>query len=131
MNSKNSARYNFDLMIRWIQKPCQILSLGMTITFRYWTMNKTISLLSGLLMTALSIMAGTETDTEKRTGELVVMTYNIHHCNPPSAGDKIDIPAIAAVITNMMSLYRKGSTPREFAAISLLAIARKARPVLE
>jgi len=29
---------------------------------------------------------------------LKVMTYNIHHCNPPSAGDKIDVEAIAAVI---------------------------------
>jgi endonuclease/exonuclease/phosphatase family metal-dependent hydrolase len=27
-----------------------------------------------------------------------VMTYNIHHCNPPSAGDKIDVEAIARVI---------------------------------
>lgn len=27
------------------------------------------------------------------------MTYNIHHCNPPSAGDKIDIEAIAQVIS--------------------------------
>ncbi|MCE6990209.1 endonuclease/exonuclease/phosphatase family protein [Dyadobacter sp. CY323] len=27
-----------------------------------------------------------------------VMTYNIHHCNPPSAGDKIDVEAIAKVI---------------------------------
>ncbi|WP_229215013.1 endonuclease/exonuclease/phosphatase family protein [Dyadobacter bucti] len=29
---------------------------------------------------------------------LKVMTYNIHHCNPPSAGDKIDVEAIAKVI---------------------------------
>ena len=29
---------------------------------------------------------------------LTVMTYNVHHCNPPSAGDKIDIEAIARVI---------------------------------
>ena len=26
------------------------------------------------------------------------MTYNIHHCNPPSAGAKIDVEAIAQVI---------------------------------
>ncbi|QRR04339.1 endonuclease/exonuclease/phosphatase family protein [Dyadobacter sandarakinus] len=26
------------------------------------------------------------------------MTYNIHHCNPPSAGDRIDVEAIAKVI---------------------------------
>ena len=30
---------------------------------------------------------------------LKVMTYNIHHCNPPSAGDRIDIEAIARVIS--------------------------------
>lgn len=29
-----------------------------------------------------------------------VMTYNVHHCNPPSAGDKIDVPAIARVIND-------------------------------
>lgn len=29
---------------------------------------------------------------------LKVMTYNLHHCNPPSAGDKIDVEAIAKVI---------------------------------
>jgi endonuclease/exonuclease/phosphatase family metal-dependent hydrolase len=29
---------------------------------------------------------------------LKVMSYNIHHCNPPSAGEKIDVEAIAAVI---------------------------------
>lgn len=27
-----------------------------------------------------------------------VMTYNIHHCNPPSAGEKIDVEAIAKVV---------------------------------
>jgi len=27
-----------------------------------------------------------------------VMSYNIHHCNPPFAGDKIDVEAIAKVI---------------------------------
>lgn len=30
---------------------------------------------------------------------LTVMTYNIHHCNPPSAGNAIDVAAIARVIT--------------------------------
>lgn len=29
---------------------------------------------------------------------LKVMTYNIHHCNPPSASEKIDVAAIAKVI---------------------------------
>jgi len=30
--------------------------------------------------------------------DITVMTYNVHHCNPPSAGDKIDVEAIAKVI---------------------------------
>jgi len=34
----------------------------------------------------------------KEKANLKVMTYNIHHCNPPSAGTKIDVEAIAAVI---------------------------------
>ena len=29
---------------------------------------------------------------------LKVMTYNIHHCNPPDNGDKIDVEAVARVI---------------------------------
>lgn len=36
----------------------------------------------------------------KKTKNIKVMTYNIHHCNPPSAGDKIDVAAIAKVINN-------------------------------
>ncbi|WP_460934580.1 endonuclease/exonuclease/phosphatase family protein [Spirosoma humi] len=35
----------------------------------------------------------------KKAKSLRVMTYNIHHCNPPSAGSKIDVEAIARVIT--------------------------------
>lgn len=35
---------------------------------------------------------------EKDKANLKVMSYNIHHCNPPSAGTKIDVEAIAAVI---------------------------------
>ena len=34
----------------------------------------------------------------KRARKLTVMTYNIHHCNPPSAGTTIDVAAIARVI---------------------------------
>ena len=33
-----------------------------------------------------------------RKGDLRVMTYNIHHCNPPSEKAKIDVGAIARVI---------------------------------
>ncbi|QHV93636.1 endonuclease/exonuclease/phosphatase family protein [Spirosoma endbachense] len=36
----------------------------------------------------------------KKIKNLKVMTYNIHHCNPPSAGTKIDVEAVARVITN-------------------------------
>lgn len=35
---------------------------------------------------------------KKKEITLKVMTYNIHHSNPPSAGDKIDVDAIAKVI---------------------------------
>jgi endonuclease/exonuclease/phosphatase family metal-dependent hydrolase len=36
--------------------------------------------------------------TKEDESKLTVMTYNIHHCNPPSAGTKIDVEAIASVI---------------------------------
>jgi endonuclease/exonuclease/phosphatase family metal-dependent hydrolase len=38
--------------------------------------------------------------TKLKKQRLKVMTYNIHHCNPPSAGDKIDVEAIAKVINS-------------------------------
>jgi endonuclease/exonuclease/phosphatase family metal-dependent hydrolase len=34
----------------------------------------------------------------EKKSELKIMTYNVHHCNPPSIGDSIDIQAIAKVI---------------------------------
>lgn len=37
--------------------------------------------------------------TARKTKTINVMTYNIHHCNPPSAGAAIDVAAIARVIT--------------------------------
>jgi endonuclease/exonuclease/phosphatase family metal-dependent hydrolase len=40
----------------------------------------------------------TPTDDRPPKKEIKVMTYNVHHCNPPSAGEKIDVPAIAKVI---------------------------------
>jgi len=50
-----------------------------------------------LLTTALS--SGAVVDIHPEKGQKIkVMTYNIHHCNPPSAGDKIDLDAIAKVI---------------------------------
>ncbi|MFC5409824.1 endonuclease/exonuclease/phosphatase family protein [Larkinella bovis] len=40
-----------------------------------------------------------ENRPNRKAKTLTVMTYNIHHCNPPSAGTKIDVDAIARVIT--------------------------------
>ncbi len=37
-------------------------------------------------------------DTIKFSGEIKVMSYNIHHANPPSQADAIDIDAIVRVI---------------------------------
>ncbi|GAA4470203.1 endonuclease/exonuclease/phosphatase family protein [Nibrella saemangeumensis] len=55
-----------------------------------------------LFFSIVSIVAcandGPDGRPAKRVKSLKVMTYNIHHCNPPSAGNKIDVPAIAQVI---------------------------------
>lgn len=48
-------------------------------------------------LTALVASAATDYPTAK-SKRITVMTYNIHHCNPPSAGAKIDVEAIAQVI---------------------------------
>ncbi|QMW00866.1 endonuclease/exonuclease/phosphatase family protein [Spirosoma foliorum] len=55
----------------------------------------------GLLLTLISLAtyAG-EGPFARKMKKLRVMTYNIHHCNPPSAGAKIEVEAIARVITN-------------------------------
>lgn len=42
--------------------------------------------------------SATNPDLNKKKQKLRVMTYNIHHCNPPSEGSKIDVEAIAKVI---------------------------------
>ncbi|WP_229311114.1 endonuclease/exonuclease/phosphatase family protein [Larkinella soli] len=59
--------------------------------------------LLSFLLAALSVVAyagdGGSEPASRKTRRLKVMTYNIHHCNPPSAGTKIDVPAIARVIT--------------------------------
>jgi endonuclease/exonuclease/phosphatase family metal-dependent hydrolase len=39
-------------------------------------------------------------NAKNRAKTIKVMTYNIHHCNPPSAGEKIDVAAIARVIND-------------------------------
>lgn len=51
-----------------------------------------------LTLLALTTEAGTLTGPPAKKQRFKVMTYNIHHCNPPSAGDKIDVEAIAKVI---------------------------------
>lgn len=51
-----------------------------------------------LTFLALNGVAGTLPDQPAKKQRFKVMTYNIHHCNPPSAGDKIDVEAIAKVI---------------------------------
>jgi endonuclease/exonuclease/phosphatase family metal-dependent hydrolase len=38
--------------------------------------------------------------TKKQSGQIRVMSYNVHHCNPPSKPGLIDIDAIAAAIKN-------------------------------
>jgi endonuclease/exonuclease/phosphatase family metal-dependent hydrolase len=52
----------------------------------------------------MTVFAKQETNrkenVEKRKKNIKVMTYNIHYCNPPSAGKKIDVAAIAEVIKN-------------------------------
>ncbi len=56
----------------------------------------------GLVLSSFTGTAASSSDDganqHKRGGDLIVMTYNVHHCNPPSMGDKIDVEAIAKVI---------------------------------
>lgn len=47
---------------------------------------------------SINVLAGTLPDQPAKKQRFKVMTYNIHHCNPPSAGEKIDVEAIAKVI---------------------------------
>ena len=47
----------------------------------------------------LWLLLGADSIKAQRTSESVkVLSYNIHHCNPPSKADYIDLPAIARVI---------------------------------
>jgi endonuclease/exonuclease/phosphatase family metal-dependent hydrolase len=57
-----------------------------------------LSLLMLLMLLTLNAQAGTLPDKPVKKQRFKVMSYNIHHCNPPSAGDKIDVEAIARVI---------------------------------
>lgn len=63
-------------------------------------MRRDWSLLAVLLIVELiGNVAYGLTNPPARKNTIRVMTYNIHHCNPPSAGTRIDIDAIARVIT--------------------------------
>ncbi|QDK78734.1 endonuclease [Spirosoma sp. KCTC 42546] len=56
--------------------------------------------LIGLLFILVSSATyASEGPSAQKLKKLRVMTYNIHHCNPPSAGAKIDVEAVARVIT--------------------------------
>ena len=51
-----------------------------------------------LLALALSACSTGRKAATAETRSINVLTYNIHHANPPSVKDKIDIPAVAKVI---------------------------------
>ncbi|MFD1140516.1 endonuclease/exonuclease/phosphatase family protein [Larkinella insperata] len=65
-------------------------------------MKKALFALLALVSTVAFAHNGTPKPTNRpsrKAKTLTVMTYNIHHCNPPSAGAKIEVDAIARVIT--------------------------------
>ncbi|UKJ06882.1 endonuclease/exonuclease/phosphatase family protein [Solitalea lacus] len=59
--------------------------------------NKLVLLMLLLIGAGENINAANNNEKPKDSG-LRVMTYNVHHCNPPSEGSKIDLAAIARVI---------------------------------
>ncbi|KAA6433975.1 endonuclease [Dyadobacter flavalbus] len=64
----------------------------------YTTKNFLFSFLIFLSLSAFAKDDNGKNVSKFRKQGFRVMTYNIHHCNPPSAGDKIDVEAIAKVI---------------------------------
>ncbi|MEK6478406.1 endonuclease/exonuclease/phosphatase family protein [Catalinimonas sp. 4WD22] len=48
--------------------------------------------------TPVTSESSSENETSEAVTELRVMVYNVHHCNPPSEADKIDVEAIAETI---------------------------------
>src|SRR6478752_6765767 len=68
-------------------------------------MKKIILLITGMVLLH-TVFAGAEQTTQineaamsKAKKRVVrVMTYNVHHCNPPSVPGKIDVEAVAKVI---------------------------------
>ncbi len=57
-----------------------------------------LKLFLGLLLPFIFSVAHLENPLFQKRRTLKVMTYNIHHCNPPSTSNKIAIEAIAKVI---------------------------------
>lgn len=58
-------------------------------------------LVVGIISLACSKSSSTPVDPEKvkdERAEIKIMTYNVHHCNPPASPDLIDVAAIANVI---------------------------------
>lgn|SRR5690554_245073 len=53
-----------------------------------------------LFMFLLGVMSSCTSEAEEHSTTIRVMTYNIHHANPPSQPDSIDIEAITRVIRN-------------------------------
>lgn len=63
-------------------------------------MKKLISLFFIFIsMSAFTIVIIRDPASHAKEKSLKVMTYNLHHCNPPSAENKIDVEAIARVIS--------------------------------
>ncbi len=67
--------------------------------FKLRTMRRIITSLIVFTFSSLSLVSvyGNYPSSQK---EINVMTYNIHHCNPPAQRGVIDIDAIASVITD-------------------------------
>lgn len=57
-----------------------------------------INVLIGSLLLMVSCSIKTVLPNKEDAGQLIVMSYNVHHCNPPAKPGVIDIAAIAAVI---------------------------------
>jgi endonuclease/exonuclease/phosphatase family metal-dependent hydrolase len=61
---------------------------------------KAILYATAFSLTALAACSGPKAFTGTQPADINVLCYNIHHANPPSTKDKIDIPAIAKVIAD-------------------------------
>jgi len=61
-------------------------------------MNTKGHILTCLVLVCLFISCSPRLSTTGKKDELKIMTYNVHHCNPPARPGIIDVDAIAAVI---------------------------------